>query len=120
MNSPVLRPDGGIQYIIHRVEDVTEFVRLKRKGAEASKLAQELQVRTEQMEAETFLRAQEVQEANRKLQTANEELVHALRARPEFDRTPLVLLTAKADDELRVRLLWEGGAGLPDEALFGE
>ncbi|MCO5167336.1 MAG: ATP-binding protein [Planctomycetes bacterium] len=40
---------------------------------------------------------------------SGEQLVEALRARPAFDRVPIVLLTAKADDELRVRLL-RGGA----------
>ena len=36
-------------------------------------------------------------------------MVRELRARPEFDGIPVVLLTAKADDEMRVRLLREGG-----------
>jgi diguanylate cyclase (GGDEF)-like protein/PAS domain S-box-containing protein len=39
---------------------------------------------------------------------SGEELVHAIRAHAELDRMPIVLLTAKADDELRVRLLREG------------
>jgi PAS domain S-box-containing protein len=39
---------------------------------------------------------------------SGDELVRALRGCPELDATPIVLLTAKADDELRVRLLREG------------
>jgi len=35
-------------------------------------------------------------------------LVHELRAHPELDGVPIIVLTAKADDELRVRLLREG------------
>ncbi|HJT24298.1 MAG TPA: PAS domain-containing protein, partial [bacterium] len=42
MNSPVLDGKGEVAYIVHRVEDVTEFIRLKNKGAEQSKLAEEL------------------------------------------------------------------------------
>lgn len=34
VNSPVLGEDGALRYIIHRVEDVTEFVRLKAAGVE--------------------------------------------------------------------------------------
>lgn len=34
VNSPVLRPDGTLAYIIHRVEDVTEVVRLTRREHE--------------------------------------------------------------------------------------
>ena len=37
-----------------------------------------------------------------------EALVRALRAWPELEGVPIVVLTAKADDELRVRLLREG------------
>ena len=35
VNSAVPGEDGALAYIIHRVEDVTEFVRLKQAGAEA-------------------------------------------------------------------------------------
>ncbi len=74
VNSPVFGPGGEVAYIIHRVEDVTEFVRLKQRGIEEEKLTQELRTRGEQMEAEIFLRAQEIQEANRKLREAEEAL----------------------------------------------
>ncbi len=74
VNTPVFGPGGEIRYIIHRVEDVTEFVFLKRQGSEQTKLTEELKARAEQMEAEVFLRAQEVQEANRRLQQAHDEL----------------------------------------------
>src|SRR6185503_9651367 len=53
VNSPVLAADGSIAYVIHRVEDVTEFVRLKQRG-------QEQHERAEQMEAEVYLRAQQL------------------------------------------------------------
>ena len=39
---------------------------------------------------------------------SGEALVHELRARRELDRVPIVLLTAKADEALRVQLLREG------------
>src|SRR6267154_425751 len=39
---------------------------------------------------------------------SGDELTRDLRARPEFDRVPIVLLTAKADNGLRVQLLREG------------
>ena len=74
VNSPVLRADGAISYIIHRVEDVTEFVRLKQRGREQSQLAEELKTRTVVMEAEIFRRAQELQETNRRLRQLKSEL----------------------------------------------
>ena len=65
INSPVLGPDGEVLYIIHRVEDVTEFIRLKEQGSEEHELAAALKTRTEQMEAEIYLRARQLAEANR-------------------------------------------------------
>ena len=77
INSPIFGENEEIAYIIHRAEDVTEFVRLKQLGIEQHKLTQELQARTQQMEAEIFLRAQELQDVNRQLRAANEELAKA-------------------------------------------
>ncbi|MEP0790220.1 MULTISPECIES: hybrid sensor histidine kinase/response regulator [Cyanophyceae] len=77
INSPIFGENEEIAYIIHRAEDVTEFVRLKQLGIEQHKLTEELQARTQQMEAEIFLRAQELQDVNRQLRAANEELAKA-------------------------------------------
>ena len=77
INTPVLGTDGQLAYIIHRVEDVTEFIRLKQQGIKEHKLTEALQKRTEQMEADIYLRAQELQEVNRQLQVANQELARA-------------------------------------------
>lgn len=74
VNCPVLGPDGEVRYLIHRVEDATEFVRLKQAGIEREKMAESLRIRAEQVDAEIYLRAREVAESNRQLQTANSEL----------------------------------------------
>jgi PAS domain S-box-containing protein len=81
VNSPVLGPDKEVYYIIHRVEDVTEFVRLKQKGIEQQKLTEELRTRVGRMEAEVYLRAGEVQEANRRLEAVNQQLIRELAER---------------------------------------
>lgn len=71
INSPVLGADGKLEYILHRVEDVTEFVQQKTAVARGTA---ELQTRMEQMEAEVFRSSQQVQTASRKLEAANKEL----------------------------------------------
>lgn len=73
VNSPVLGEKQEIAYIIHRVEDVTEFVQLQRQCNEQQAENQALQSRAEQMEAEADLRAQELKEANRQLQAAMQD-----------------------------------------------
>jgi len=65
VNSPVLGTDGELQYVIHRVEDVTEFVRLQRLGSEQQKLTDELRAKTANMAAEIFQRQKQLDEAKR-------------------------------------------------------
>lgn len=96
VNSPVF--DGErVRYLIHRVEDVTEFIRLKEQGVEQSKLTQELRTRAERMEAEIFRRAQQLQEVNAQLRVANEEL-----ARRDAERTSLYE-QLRQHDELKTK-----------------
>ncbi len=67
VNSPVLDESGQLVYIVHRVEDVTEFVRLKELGSEHEAVTTKLRDRTERMEAEILARSIELQEANKEL-----------------------------------------------------
>jgi PAS domain S-box-containing protein len=66
LNTPVLDERGEIRYIIHWVEDVTEFVRLKRQVAEQHVWKEEVQTRAAKIEAEVYLRGEAV-EAHRQL-----------------------------------------------------
>jgi PAS domain S-box-containing protein len=72
VNSPVLGMDRRIEYIIHRVEDVTEFVR--QKPARGQPGPQNMQERMQRMEAEIFQSSQKVQAINQQLRVANQEL----------------------------------------------
>lgn len=74
VNAPVLGPGGDVVQIIHRVEDVTGFVRLAARAAEQDQRSHELQARVGEVEAEVFLRAREVAEVNERLRDANDEL----------------------------------------------
>ncbi len=74
VNTPVLASDGTIAYIILCVEDVTEFLQLKEVGSEEKRVTKELLSRTEQMGAEIYRRAQQLQDANDRLRLASEKL----------------------------------------------
>ncbi len=65
INSPVFGRNREVAYIIHRVEDITDFIHLKQLGSEQHKLAEEFRSRAEQMEAEIYTRARQLAEANR-------------------------------------------------------
>jgi signal transduction histidine kinase/CheY-like chemotaxis protein len=82
LNTPVLGADGELVYIIHRVEDVTEFVRLQERGTQQ-------QQRNARMEREILQRSKELQEANRKLREANAAKSEFLSRMSHELRTPL-------------------------------
>lgn len=75
LNSAVpAEPGGRTAYIIHQVQDVTEFVRLRESQRNQERVAPDLRRHTEKIEAEVFELAQQVQEANQLLRASNEEL----------------------------------------------
>jgi signal transduction histidine kinase/CheY-like chemotaxis protein len=88
-NSPVVGADGRLAYIVHRVEDVTEFVRLKQAESERQQFATDLLKDNARKEAEILQRSKELQEANRQLRAANEAKSEYLSRMSHELRTPL-------------------------------
>lgn len=97
VNTPVLSPNGRLAYIIHRVEDVTEFVLLKERESIQEEEAHALRKRSERMEAEVFGRAQELQELNRQLEVASNAKSEFLSRMSHELRTPLTQVMGFAE-----------------------
>jgi signal transduction histidine kinase/CheY-like chemotaxis protein len=89
VNVPVLGPGGKLTHIIHRVQDVTDYVTLQQRQAEGQQLTQALQTRARQMEAEILARSRELQDANKALRAANEAKNEFLSRVSHELRTPL-------------------------------
>ncbi len=73
VNTPVVE-DGRLRYIIHRVEDVTEFAKEARARTQEREATQALQSRATRLEHELYSRAQDLQRANQELRELHEEL----------------------------------------------
>jgi diguanylate cyclase (GGDEF)-like protein/PAS domain S-box-containing protein len=69
VNSPLLDERRQLSYIVHRVEDVTEFVRLRERGSEQEAVTAELRERAEAMGAEILRRSAELQEMSKELRS---------------------------------------------------
>ncbi|MFA5882349.1 MAG: ATP-binding protein [Acidimicrobiia bacterium] len=91
-NSPVFGDDGRLRYIIHRVEDVTEYVALQEAESRHEEMTTQLQLRTAQIEAEIVQRSRELQDANRELRRANTAKSEFLSRVSHELRTPLTAI----------------------------
>jgi signal transduction histidine kinase/ActR/RegA family two-component response regulator len=113
LNTPVLDSNCAVSYIIHRVEDVTEFIRIKQANRDTEEQRQALATRAEAMEAEVYLRSQEVAEANRRLRNTNDALGSLYQQ--------ISLLMSHADHVLSVRENADQTAAEPvnPEAMLG-
>ena len=69
VNTPVLAPDGEVQWILHRVVDMTDFVQWTHSATRSSSGASD--TARQAMEAELFTRAQELQRLNEELRRAH-------------------------------------------------
>jgi signal transduction histidine kinase len=102
-NLPVFGSEGQVAAIIHRVEDVTEFVRLKERSTQQAQQSDALRENLERTEMELYLRAQEIQEANQWLDAANRELRHLYEITQVLERNKSEFL-ASMSHELRTPL----------------
>jgi signal transduction histidine kinase/CheY-like chemotaxis protein len=126
LNTPVVTAGGHLTFIIHRVEDVTDYILLRRQGSAQQQMADELEQRAADMEREIVRRTQEAAETSRALKEANQELGRLYAHARDVDaakssffanlshelRTPLTvilgnteILAQRADDSVDLQLL---------------
>ena len=120
VNSPVLGPDNKVRYIIHRVEDVTEFVFLKNHGIAQEKITEGLResletrdeflsVASHELKTPISILQMQLQMTVRKIKPGSENVPNAEELRKAFDMALkqvniLVVLINELLDVSRIRL----------------
>jgi signal transduction histidine kinase len=79
INKPILNSDQEISYIIHTVEDVTQFILLKKEEAERIKKNEELRRDVSEMEIE-------IQKSSQKIQKINADLIKEINERVNIEK----------------------------------
>jgi len=107
VNSPVLNPDGSLAYIIHRVENVTEFVLARQQGVEQATRNEAQGQPAGRTEADLYSRSREVAETSLLLKQANEGLTGDLAKRAGelqaiLDAAPVAVWIAHDPQCLRI------------------
>ncbi|MBX7117247.1 MAG: PAS domain-containing protein [Myxococcaceae bacterium] len=115
-NAPVCGADGAVLYIIHGVEDVTEFVKLREHGTELRKSSEELRTKAGQMDAEIYGRAQELQHTNRHLREVSSLLEAIIEHIPDM----IFLKDARTLSFERMNRAGEELLGVPRSAMLGK
>lgn len=77
LNTPVLDERSQVRFIIHRVEDVTAYVRLQNTERTRQAQVDDLRLQTIRMDAEIFARSQELARVNKDLLLAHAALEQA-------------------------------------------
>ncbi|WP_333600189.1 PAS domain-containing sensor histidine kinase [Flavobacterium sp.] len=95
LNKPVFDSNNDIAYIIHRVEDVTDFIRLEDERIQNQLLSSELQVRLKEMEIEIIKRSREIQQMNAQLEQKVTERTNHLKEANETIKKNIAILTTQ-------------------------
>lgn len=86
INTPVLDAQGEVQYIIHRVEDVTEYVTMELARNNQSVASQTMKDRMVKMEAEILARSREIEVAQNRLDAARARVAQLAEKAKELDK----------------------------------
>ncbi len=111
---PVLDDDGEVVLLLHRSDDITDYVRLRDEAREQADAGQR---RVADVEADLFRRTRELEEANAELRALGERQRRTARALAGLAATVSALTSAETRAELVARLVERGRAAFRADSL---
>ncbi|MCZ2860455.1 SpoIIE family protein phosphatase [Blastococcus sp. VKM Ac-2987] len=115
-NVPVLDDDGEVVLLLHRADDVTDYIRA-RAGVAAAAAEGRLDDRAMQVESDLLTRTRELEQSNAQLRALREREQRTARALAGLARTVSALAAAETRAELLRIMADLGGPGLSADFL---
>ncbi|NEK87482.1 SpoIIE family protein phosphatase [Blastococcus saxobsidens] len=116
-NVPILDDDGTVVLLLHRADDITEYVRDRDAGGAEAARRQEWRDRVAQVESDLFARTRELEQRNAELRALTEREQRTARSLAGLARTVSALAAAETRDDLFRLLADHGGPGLSADLL---
>lgn len=123
LNSPILDENGKLVYIIHRVEDVTEFVNIKNENSKSKKNTKKLESKLLEMETEIMFRSKEIQKINAQLESKIQQLQESeTKFQKAFQASAAAMTITRLSDSsyLDVNNTFVKMSGFPREQILGK
>jgi len=86
-NVPIRDDDGEVVFVLHRSDDITDYIRLRVAGSAAAEGAEGLRERVQQVESDLFARTRDLETLNARLRDANERDRRTARSLARLTRT---------------------------------
>ena len=116
-NVPVLDDDGEVVLLLHRADDITEYIRDRDDARSEAARGQEWRDRVAQVETDLLARTRELEQRNAELRALTEREQRTARSLAGLARTVSALAGAETRQDLFRLLADHGGPGLSADLL---
>nr|WP_209313980.1 PAS domain-containing protein [Blastococcus sp. TF02A_35] len=116
-NVPILDEDGEVVLILHRSDDITEYIRDRDDARDEAARGQEWRDRAARVEGDLYARTRQLEQANARLEALTEREQRTARSLAGLARTVSALAAAETRADLFRLLADHGGPGLSADLL---
>lgn len=116
-NVPILDDDGRVAFLLHRSDDITDYIRDRDAARREAARGVRWRERAEQVEGDLFERARELEALNAELRAANERERRSARLLAGLAATASAMAAAETVEECVAELIRHGQPALGTQVL---